>query len=314
MVWAQRRLAALGCAVALGLAPREGLAARAIAAQGLAARADALCGAVYTSPLSLCTGCPPTLGGLPCASTSTYTDLTKGPCAYGAPPDNEEVNKTGCPDAPPAGEAWGSQDDECPDAWLWQFTNYTAALNIANHLPSKPTDNCYGTNSSQYACGQCYRLCSTGGQLCTDCPVETPLAGSCVVVKVTNACVDGSPASGSSAGTNDWCGASFSYAQCAADPASCAEGTVAGSSPTNKYGYLAHFDLMNRHGQVALLGWVVGTNSLNVEVTWEAVKCDGSDGLSDGFQGPNNYDNTPCSASAVTSMVDLVDASQPVWP
>ncbi len=68
------------------------------------------------------------------------------------------------------------------------------------------------------------------------------------MVKITNACVDGSPASGSSEGMNDWCGASFSYAQCVAEPASCASGTVNGSLTTNKYGYLAHFDLMNRHG------------------------------------------------------------------
>jgi hypothetical protein len=84
--------------------------------------------------------------------------------------------------------------------------------------------------------------------------------------------------------------------------------------PTNKYGHLAHLDLMNRHGQIKELGWVSVSNSLNVEVTWEAVKCDGSDGLSDGFLGPNDYDNTPCSASATTSMVDLDDALQPVWP
>jgi hypothetical protein len=304
------------CALALCVALREGLAARTAAAHGLGAgTGTALCGAVYSSPLSLCSGCPPTFKGLPCASTSTYTDLTKGPCSYGAPPDNSEINSTGCPDAPPAGEAWGDQDDECADAWLWQFTNYTAALNIANHLPSAPTNNCYGTTPpSQYACGQCYRLCSTGGQLCTDCPADRPSSGTCAVVKITNACVDGSPASGSSEGTNDWCGASFSYAQCVAEPASCASGTVNGSLTTNKYGYLAHFDLMNRHGQIAELGWVVATNSLNVEVTWEAVECDGSDGLSDGFLGPNDYDNTPCTASATTSMVDLLDAQDPKWP
>ena len=71
---------------------------------------------------------------------------------------------------------------------------------------------------------------------------------------------------------------------------------------------------MNRHGQIGALGWVVGTNTLNAEVTWQAVRCDGSDGLSAGFLGPNNYDNTPCHASSNTSCVDLLDAANPQWP
>lgn len=132
------------------------------------------------------------------------------------------------------------------------------------------------------------------------------------MVKITNACVDGSRAS-SDPGTNDWCGASFSYAECLANPAACAVRGSSAASPTNKYGYSAHFDLMNRHGQIGALGWVVGTNTLNAEVTWQAVRCDGSDGLSDGFQGPVD-DNTQCPPSTATSFVDLVDAESPRWP
>ncbi len=133
---------------------------------------------------------------------SSYVGSSKGPRSYGVSSANGEV-KTG--DAPPAGESRGSWDDECPGAWLWQLADDTAALNSANHLPSDPASKCYETARAQYACGQCYYRCSTGGQLCIDCPAERPPEGRCVVVKTTSACVDGLPASGSAEGTNDWC-------------------------------------------------------------------------------------------------------------
>ena len=38
---------------------------------------ESSCGHPESPLLSLCEGCPPTLDGLPCASTTWYNDLTK---------------------------------------------------------------------------------------------------------------------------------------------------------------------------------------------------------------------------------------------
>lgn len=255
------------------------------------------CWSEKTSPESVCVGCPPIHpeSGLPCASTTAYTDLTKGPCGFGAPPNNREIDVNNHPE----------------DKYLWQFTNFTAALNIANHLPSDPSGNCWSAKSNQYACGQCYRLCSTGGMLCPEggCPSTSPPKGKCATFKITNACVDGSPASGNK-GLNDWCGMDYSHLECKNNPEACAKDTGDTTrAHTNHYGYSAHFDLQNVNDQLASLGWVVGSNVLNAEVTWEAISCDDA---KDPFLGPNDYQGA-CQISSEQSFDDLLDASDVNW-
>ena len=142
------------------------------------------------------------------------------------------------------------------------------------------------------------------------CPKSSPAKGTCATFKVTNACVDGSPASGSDEGGNDWCGMDFSHLQCEKNSEECAKNT--GDSKrahTNHFGYSAHFDLQNVNDQLQSLGWVSGSQSLNIEVTWEAVACDDVD---DPFLGPNDY-QAACPESSVQSFDELSDANEVQW-
>ena len=54
-----------------------------------------------------CSGCPATYNGLPCASTTHYSDGQMGACEMGQPPDYA---------------------NSPPDGW-WNFTSFTAAIN-----------------------------------------------------------------------------------------------------------------------------------------------------------------------------------------
>ena len=74
----------------------------------------------------------------------------------------------------------------------------------------------------------------------------------CIIVQLAIACPSGGL----------WCSQEVSPHQCMEDPVFC---MVEGK--TNKFGYPAHFDLLNNAGQVDQLGWD------NIEVTFEPVDC-----------------------------------------
>jgi len=136
-----------------------------------------------------------------------------------------------------------------PPADQWTFTTYTAALNAANLEPENPSVAWCPTG-----CGSCYRVCSTGGKV----QGEATEADVCRVFKISNRCGDGYDSN-----TPDWCSQRKSWQECAADSNACAA-----ESSTNKYGYAAHFDLMDMHGQIT-----TGLQWDNPEVTFEPVPC-----------------------------------------
>eukprot|EP00931_Biecheleriopsis_adriatica_P074983 TRINITY_DN48948_c0_g1_i1.p1 TRINITY_DN48948_c0_g1~~TRINITY_DN48948_c0_g1_i1.p1 ORF type:complete len:293 (-),score=38.77 TRINITY_DN48948_c0_g1_i1:134-973(-) len=182
---------------------------------------------------SKCSGCPPTFDGKPCASTSRYFDLTKAACGCSEPPAYHE---------------------HPPETW-WPFVNFTAAFNCANNNPADPSSSWCPSS-----CGQCYRLCSTGGTINNNQNAEP---GTCRVFRITNNCADGYPHKEGKP-QEDWCSQNIPFAACQDNPAMCQE-----KGNTNMFGYPAHFDLMDRHGQVSTgLGWD------NPEVTFELVNCD----------------------------------------
>ena len=93
--------------------------------------------------------------GKVCASTTRYNDLTKGACGCGSEPNPKE---------------------------FWTKSGYTAAANAMLMDPYEPNNGWCPRN-----CGQCYRLCSTGGTT-TGKPTT---AGKCIVVQIENRCGDG---------------------------------------------------------------------------------------------------------------------------
>lgn len=121
----------------------------------LAASADSSCAHEHTPIKSACTGCPPTYNGKLCASTTRYNDLTKGACGCGSEPNSPS---------------------------FWTKSKYTAAANAMLLDPTDPYQSWCPTG-----CGQCYKLCSTGGTTVG----KTTTAGKCIVVQVENRCGDG---------------------------------------------------------------------------------------------------------------------------
>ena len=104
-------------------------------------------------------------------------------------------------------------------------------------------------------CGLCFKLCPTGG-----CPQNNPNPNprtmKCIDVMVIDQCND-----------PGWCGQEMSPWECVENPKKC-ETEVRN---TNKYGYPAHFDLHDYHGQVRRgLGWE------NIELTFEEIECPSS--------------------------------------
>lgn len=95
---------------------------------------------------SMCTGCPPMYKGKVCASTTRYNDLTKGACGCGTEPNPKS---------------------------FWTKSDYTAAANAMLMDANDPF-----ISWCPSSCGQCYRLCSTGGTTTG----KTTKAGSCIVV------------------------------------------------------------------------------------------------------------------------------------
>ncbi|CAJ1351423.1 unnamed protein product [Effrenium voratum] len=174
---------------------------------------------------SKCRGCPPKKDGKLCASTTWYEDTTRGSC--------------GC------GSRGHVRDD------YWTLTEYTAAMNCAN-LDDQPDKSWCPVN-----CGQCYKLCTTGGAT----QGTKPKAGICRVFKITNRCGDGYDDH-----TPDWCSQQMSWQDCKSNPGKCK--AVGG---TNQFGYPAHFDLQDYHRQIT--SNTTGLDWDNVEVTFELVPC-----------------------------------------
>lgn len=138
-----------------------------------------------------------------------------------------------------------------PTDW-WTLTKFTAALNTASLDPQNPLLGWCPTG-----CGACYEICSTGGT--TQGQPTTP--GICRTFKITNRCADGYGQ------YPEWCSNSMSWQECQANPSACAQ-----EGSTNKFGYSAHFDLQDFHGQIHNFSWD------NVEVTFEPVSCSQWDG------------------------------------
>ena len=183
--------------------------------------AESTCAHQNTPNDSRCSGCPPMKDGKLCASTTKYTDLTKGSCGCGTDPN--------------------------PKAF-WTKTKYTAALNAANLNPSDPTLSWCPSH-----CGQCFRLCNTGGTTNGRSSGE----GQCIIVQIENRCGDGYKQ------YPYFCSQEMTYWDCASDSANCKSYDRA----TNYYGYPAHFDLQDVNEQVTQMGWD------NPEVTFEEVSC-----------------------------------------
>lgn len=180
---------------------------------------------------SMCYGCPPMFNGKPCASTTRYYDIVKGACGCSVPPYYREN----------------------PINTWWTFTQYTAALNCANNNPLNPSLSWCPLN-----CGQCYKLCTTGGNINNDILVKPNI---CKIFKITNNCADGYPYEPTKY-QNDWCSQNISFLECLNNPYKCQS-----KGYTNMYGYPAHFDLMDLHNQITNLGWD------NPEVTFEQISC-----------------------------------------
>mmetsp|Transcript_14987 Transcript_14987/g.38513 ORF Transcript_14987/g.38513 Transcript_14987/m.38513 type:complete len:247 (+) Transcript_14987:51-791(+) len=179
---------------------------------------------------SQCTGCPPMYDGKLCASTTRYNDRVMGSC--------------GCAEG-----RIGSQATELP-GYHWSLTSYTAALNAKSLDPKDPL-----LAWCPSLCGQCYRLCSTGGS--AQGRLQFPKTDECRVFKIINRCGDGYKQ------YPEWCSNELSWSECQDNPAACAR-----ENSTNMFGYSAHFDLQDADLQVtAGLGWD------NIEVTFELVSC-----------------------------------------
>lgn len=134
----------------------------------------------------------------------------------------------------------------------WTLNSFTAALNAVNLDPENPA-----LTYCLSGCGSCFKLCTTGGVVNS---LDTRTASDqCEIFRITNRCADGWEQ-----GFPDWCSQHMSWQACQANPNKCHQ-----DGGTNIYGYSAHFDLQNSHGQVLRnLGWT------NPEVTFEPVSCD----------------------------------------
>jgi len=144
------------------------------------------------------------------------------------------------------------KSDPVPSDW-WTLTKLTAALNCKNLDSDHPL-----LSWCPAGCGGCYRLCTTGGTT-QGLPTKPDV---CRVFKITNRCGDGFDL----VDGHDWCSQHMSWQECMADPERCKK-----DGSTNWFGYSAHFDLQDFHNQVLDgLGWD------NVEVTFEAVPCNGT--------------------------------------
>ncbi|CAK9020963.1 unnamed protein product [Durusdinium trenchii] len=189
---------------------------------------------------SKCKGCPPKKDGKLCASTTWYEDTTRGSCGCG-------------------GRGHVEHD-------YWTLTEYTAAMNCAN-LDTDPAKSWCPVN-----CGQCYKLCTTGGAT----QGRSPKPGVCRIFKITNRCGDGYDDH-----TPDWCSQHMSWQDCSKNPSKCKQ-----RGSTNQFGYPAHFDLQDYHRQIT--SNTTGLDWDNAEVTFELVSCSQ-------WTGPKQVQCTGCS-------------------
>jgi hypothetical protein len=150
------------------------------------ASAESSCAHESTPNLSRCSGCPPRYSdGKLCASTTRYTDLTKGACGCGNDPNPKS---------------------------FWTKTDYTAAMNAMSLDPSNPELSWCPTN-----CGQCFELCSTGGTTNGNNSTSSATAGKCIVIQVENRCGDGYLQPGEA----QWCRQQMSWTNCVSNPGAC---------------------------------------------------------------------------------------------
>lgn len=202
------------------------------------------CESARTPESSKCTGCPPMYNGKLCSSTTRYNNQNLGACGCGMKYRSDYA--TGVHRSLPKD--------------YWTLTSYTAAMSCVNLNPAGGA-----LAWCPQECGSCYKLCSTGGLVQSghhagDKDNHPPDAGVCKTFKVVDRCGDGFD----QGGKPNWCSQRKSATDCKSDPRSCAS-----SGNTNWFGYPAHFDLQDFHGQILDgLGWD------NVEVTFEKVSCD----------------------------------------
>jgi hypothetical protein len=169
---------------------------------------------------------------------------------------------------------------EPPPLDHWNLNNFTAALNAKSLDHANPFSTWCPSG-----CGGCYELCTTGGYT-EGLPINVK-ADTCRVFKVSNRCGDGYDPTHI---YPEWCSNKMTWKQCQKDPAKCQSET----GSTNKFGYPAHFDLMNLAGQIDDLGW----SATRVEVTFEPVSCDR-------FDGPKWDCECPAHPSSKSHAVDL---------
>lgn len=196
---------------------------------------------------SRCTGCPPMYKGKLCASTTMFVNKNLAACGCGF----EYRSNTSGINPDPRKIKYLPED-------YWTLTSYTAALNCKSMDATRP-----GLGWCPSGCGGCYKLCATGGRTQSLHNIEdddyTQVDIACKVFKVTDRCGDGYDNPGP-----NWCSNHMSWQECQDEPSKCRQ-----KGNTNMFGYSAHFDLQNFHGQISDgLGWD------NVEVTFEPVPCD----------------------------------------
>lgn len=146
---------------------------------------DSSCRHESTPILSKCTGCPPKYNGKLCASTTRYTDLTRGACGCGT--DSNTKN-------------------------FWTKSTYTAALNCMYLDETNPTNSWCPKN-----CGKCFNLCATGGTTSGKIPSSSS-SSQCITVQITNRCGDGYNNSAQA----QWCRQQMTPSQCELNPSECA--------------------------------------------------------------------------------------------
>lgn len=250
-----------------------------------------------------------------CATTSAYYDQTEGPCSVG--PTTWQL------------KADGNKADQ--NSRNWVFTTFTAALNVAN-MQDVSVDGKVRTADQLYSdgvckkssdadgniyksCGGCYKICNTGGQLEQGDAKHSEHLNRCITVKVTNNCKDGFHGDWQ----NNFCGQSKPSDYWTQNP-----DAVASDDELNKFGYAAHFDLMDLHGQIT--GKVHGDSELNAnatnphslnwyqnnEVFFKPVRCEDWKGnswdTSDDNSNPGNIESDNYGARPVLQEEDSTDS------